>query len=87
MSSVILELDHFPACWDEVLSPSLPVVAMVATTFMWVLDRNILVTRSIYVVKASNQDQALMMDIRKKVMTNNTSLTSRDFDAMSGDLQ
>ena len=47
---------------------------MAATTYMWVLDRKVVVTRSIYTVEASNQDQALLMYIRKKDMTNNITI-------------
>ena len=47
---------------------------MVATTYMWVLDRKVVATRSIYTVEASNEDQALLMDIRKKDMTNNITI-------------
>ena len=44
---------------------------MVATTYMWVVDQEVVVTLSIYTVGASNEDQALLMDIRKKDMINN----------------
>ena len=47
---------------------------MVATTYMWVLDRKVVATRSIYTVEASNEDQALLMDIRKKDMANNITI-------------
>ena len=47
---------------------------MVATTYMWVLDRKVVVTRSIFTVEASNEDQALMMDIRMKEMINNITI-------------
>ena len=47
---------------------------MVATTYMWVLERKVVATRSIYTVEASNKDQALLMDIRKKDMTNNITI-------------
>ena len=47
---------------------------MVATTYMWVLDRKVVNTQSIYTVEASNEDQALLMDIRKKDMTNNITI-------------
>ena len=47
---------------------------MVATTYMWVLDQQIDATRSIYTVEASNEDQALLMDIRKKDMANNITI-------------
>ena len=43
---------------------------MGATNFIWVLDRKVVVTLSIYTVEASNKDQGLMMDIRKKDMIN-----------------
>ena len=45
-----------------------------ATTYMWVLDQKVVVTRSIYTVEASNKDQALLMDIRKRDMTNNITI-------------
>ena len=44
---------------------------MVASTFMSVLDWKVVVTQSIYIVGASKEDQALLMDIRKKNMINN----------------
>ena len=47
---------------------------MVATTYMWVLDRKVVATQSIYTVEASNEDQALLMGIRKKDMTNNITI-------------
>ena len=47
---------------------------MVATTYVWVLDQKVVATRSIYTVEASNEDQALLMDIRKKDMTNNITI-------------
>ena len=40
--------------------------AMVASTYTWVLNQNVVVTQSIYTVEACNQDQALVMDIRKE---------------------
>ena len=48
---------------------------MVATTYKWVLDRKVVATRSIYTVEASNEDQALLMDIRKKDMTTNITIS------------
>ena len=47
---------------------------MVATTYMWVLDRKVVATQSIYTVEASNKDQALLMDIRKKDMATNITI-------------
>ena len=47
---------------------------MVATTYMWVLDRKVVLTWLIYTVEASNEDQALLMVIRKKDMTNNITI-------------
>ena len=47
---------------------------MVATTHMWVLDRKVVATQSIYTVEASNKDQALLMDIRKKDMATNITI-------------
>ena len=47
---------------------------MVATTYMWVVDQEVVVTLSIYTVEACNKDQALLMDIRKKDMTNNITI-------------
>ena len=41
---------------------------------MWVLDRKVVATLSIYTAEASNEDQALLMDIRKKDMTNNITI-------------
>ena len=43
---------------------------MVASTFMQEMDRKVVVTLSIYTVEASNKDQGLMMDIRKRDMIN-----------------
>ena len=43
---------------------------MVATTHMWVMDLKVTIMLSIYMVEASNKDQALLMDIRKKKMIN-----------------
>ena len=39
------------------------------------MDRKVVVTQLIYTVEASNEDQALLMDIRKKDMTNNITIT------------
>ena len=47
---------------------------MVATTYIWVLDRKVVATQSIYTVEASNKDQALLMDISKKDMANNIAI-------------
>ena len=47
---------------------------MVATTYTWVLDQQLVITQSIYTVEATNEDQALLMDIRKKDMTNNITI-------------
>ena len=38
---------------------------------MRVMDQKVVITLSIYTVEASNEDQALLMDIRKKDMINN----------------
>ena len=43
---------------------------MVASTYMRVLYRKVVVTLSFYTVEASNEDQGLLMDIRKKDMIN-----------------
>ena len=43
---------------------------MVASNYMRVTDRKVIVTLSIYTVEASNKDQGLLMDIRKKDMIN-----------------
>ncbi len=45
---------------------------MVASTYMRVMDRQVVVTPSIYTVEASNKNRGLLMDIRKKDMINNT---------------
>ena len=47
---------------------------MVATTYRWVLDRKVVITWLIYSVEVSNEDQALLMDIRKKDKTNNITI-------------
>ena len=47
---------------------------MVATTYMRVLDRKVVATQSIYTVEVYKKDQALLMDIRKKDMTNNITI-------------
>ena len=47
---------------------------MGATNYIWVLDQKVVVTQSIYTVEASNQDQALLMDIRKKDMSHNITI-------------
>ena len=47
---------------------------MVATTYRWVLDRKVVITWLIYSVEASNEYQALLMDIRKKDKTNNITI-------------
>ena len=47
---------------------------MVATTYMRVLDQKVVATHSIYTVEVSKKDQALLMDIRKKDMTNNITI-------------
>ena len=41
---------------------------------MRVMDRKVVVTPSIYTVEASNKNQGLLMDIRKKDMINNTTI-------------
>ena len=38
------------------------------------MDRKVVVTLSIYTVEASNEDQALLIDIRKRDMTNNITI-------------
>ena len=43
---------------------------MVATTYMWVMDLKVTIILSIYMMEASNKDQALLTDIRKKDMIN-----------------
>ena len=76
---------------------------MVATTYMWVVDQEVVVTLSIYTVEACIKDQALLMDIRKKDMTNNItiimtfmmldplkflpSVCEKDFQLSGGDFQ
>ena len=47
---------------------------MVATTFMWVSDQKVVITLLIYTVEASNKDQALLIDIRKRDMPNNITI-------------
>ena len=47
---------------------------MVASTYMRVMDQQVVVTPSIYTVEASNKNQGLLMDIRKKDMINNTTI-------------
>ena len=37
---------------------------------MWVMDLKVTIILSFYMVEASNKDQALLMDIRKKDMIN-----------------
>ena len=41
-----------------------------ASNYMRVMDQKVVVTLSIYIVEASNKDQDLLMDIRKKDMIN-----------------
>ena len=41
---------------------------------MRVMDQQVVVTPSIYTVEASNKNQGLLMDIRKKDMINNTTI-------------
>ena len=60
---------------------------MVATIYMWVLDQKVVVTRSIYTVEASNEDQALLMDIRKKEMTDNIIIIMTFYDAGAAKLE
>ena len=43
---------------------------MVASTYMWIMDRQLIVNLSIYTVEASKKDQGLLMDIRKTDMIN-----------------
>ena len=47
---------------------------MVASTYMRVMDRKVVVTLWIYNVEASNENQGLLMDIRKKDMINNITI-------------
>ena len=47
---------------------------MVASTYMRVMDQQVVVTPSIYTVEASNKNQGLLMDIRKKDIINNTTI-------------
>ena len=44
---------------------------MVASTYMRVMDGKVTIILSIYTVEASNEDQALLKDIRKKDIMNN----------------
>ena len=44
---------------------------MVASTYMRVMDQKVTIISSIYTVEASNEDQALVRDIRKKDIINN----------------
>ena len=44
---------------------------MVASTYMGVMDQKVTVILSIYTVEASNKNQALVTDIRKKAIINN----------------
>ena len=39
---------------------------MVAITYMRVMDQKVVITLSIYTVEASNEDQGLLMGVRKK---------------------
>ena len=41
---------------------------------MWVKDQTKIISLSIYTVEASNEDQALLMDIRKKDLINNITI-------------
>ena len=43
---------------------------MVASTYMRVMDQKVTIILSIYTVDASNEDQALVKDIRKKDIIN-----------------
>ena len=43
---------------------------MVGDTYMWVKDQKVIIILSIFTVKASNEDEALLMDIRKKDLIN-----------------
>ena len=38
---------------------------------VWVMKQKVVITLSVYTVEASNKDQAMLMDIRKKDMINN----------------
>ena len=42
---------------------------------MWVMDQKVVVTLSIYTVKASNDNQRLLMDIRKTNMIHNITIS------------
>ena len=43
---------------------------MVASTYMRVMDQKVVITLSIYTVEASNEDQGLLMGVRKKDQIN-----------------
>ena len=47
---------------------------MPASTCVWQMDQKVVVSLSIYTVKASNKDQALLMDIRVKDMINDITI-------------
>ena len=47
---------------------------MVASPFMRVMEQKVVVTLSIYTVEDSNENQGLLMDIRKKDMINNITI-------------
>ena len=47
---------------------------MVASAYMRVMDRKVVVTLSIYTMEASNVDQGLLLDIKKKDMINNITI-------------
>ena len=47
---------------------------MVSSTYMRLMDPKVTIILSIYAVEASNEDQALLMDIRKKDMINNITI-------------
>ena len=47
---------------------------MVGRTYVRVKDLKVVIILSIYTVEASNEDQALLMDIRKKDMTTNITI-------------
>ena len=47
---------------------------MVGRTYMRVMDQKVIIILAIFILEASNKDQALLMDIRKKDMINNITI-------------
>ena len=45
--------------------------ALCTYLLVWVMKQKVVITLSVYTVEASNKDQAMLMDIRKKDMINN----------------